>query len=47
MMQGRWALAAVDQTAPTEVLARACASTTTVLENVTREQLALATPCSE
>jgi uncharacterized protein (TIGR03086 family) len=35
-----------DHTARVEVLTRACASTGAILENVTREQLALPTPCS-
>lgn len=37
----------VDQASPAGLLRRACASTQAVLENVTREQLALSTPCSD
>jgi uncharacterized protein (TIGR03086 family) len=37
----------VDQTSQAGLLARACASTRTVLENVTREQLSFPTPCSD
>jgi uncharacterized protein (TIGR03086 family) len=36
-----------EQTARVEVLMRACASTGSILGNVTREQLALPTPCSD
>jgi Mycothiol maleylpyruvate isomerase N-terminal domain len=36
-----------DQASPAGLLARACASAQTVVENVTREQLALPTPCSD
>jgi uncharacterized protein (TIGR03086 family) len=36
-----------DQASPAEILTRACESTRSILGNVTREQLALPTPCDD
>jgi Mycothiol maleylpyruvate isomerase N-terminal domain len=36
-----------DQASPAEILTQACESTRSILGNVTREQLALPTPCED